>query len=108
MHYFSYNKHSTTDFPKRWKDDFGGDMYFPMVHQILAAFDSSSWQLRYSSLKMFNKNGPILVLDTHWWLDLLLISNYSANMEKQLVRVLDELTTILTNFENTDNHKVSF
>ena len=57
---------------------------------------------------MFNKNGPILVLDTHWWLDLLLISNYSANMEKQLVRVLDELTTILTNFENTDNHKVSF
>ena len=36
----------------------------------------------------------------------LLINVYNANTEKQQVSVLNELTSILSDFENTDNHVI--
>ena len=55
------------------------------------------------------KKGRLLVLDTR--IDgsvFLLINIYNANTEKEQVSVLNELTTILSNFENTLNHNVMF
>ena len=40
--------------------------------------------------------------------DFLLINVYNANTEKEQVSFLNELTTILSNFENIDNHNVVF
>ena len=28
--------HSTTDFGKKWKDDFGGDLHFGVIHLVRA------------------------------------------------------------------------
>lgn len=38
----------------------------------------------------------------------MIIDIYSANTEKQLVSVFNEVTTILSTFENTDNYNVAF
>ena len=40
--------------------------------------------------------------------DFLLINDYNANSEKEQVSFLNELSTILSNFENIDNHNVVF
>ena len=45
---------------------------------------------------------------TDWWLLFLLINIYNANTKKEQISVIDELTTILSNFENIDNHNVIF
>ena len=56
---------------------------------------------------MSDKKGRLLVLDTRIdGSDFLLINIYNANTEKELVSVLNELTTMLSNFENTLNHYV--
>ena len=55
--------------------------------------------------KLSDKKRRVLVLDTRIDdSDFLLINIYNANTEKEQVSVLDELTTILSNFENTLNH----
>ena len=55
--------------------------------------------------KLSNKKGQLLVLDTRIdGSDFLLINIYNANTEKEQVSALNELTTILSNFENTLNH----
>ena len=57
--------------------------------------------------KLSDKKGRILVL--HAWIDgfdFLLLNIYSAITEKEQVSVLKELTTILSNFENIDNHVI--
>ena len=40
--------------------------------------------------------------------DFLLINVYNADTEKEQVSFLNELSTILSNFENIDNHNVVF
>lgn len=40
--------------------------------------------------------------------DFLLINIYNANSEKKQVSVLNDLTTIISNFENIDNHNFIF
>ena len=56
---------------------------------------------------MSDKKGRVLVLDTRIDdSDFLLINIYNANTEKEQVSVLNELTTILSNFENNLNHNV--
>ena len=55
--------------------------------------------------KLSDKKRRVLVLDTRIDdSDFLLINIYNANTEKEQVSVLDELTTILSTFENTLNH----
>ena len=56
---------------------------------------------------MSDKKGRLLVLGTRIdGSDFLLINIYNANTEKEQVSVLNELTTILSNFENNLNHNV--
>ena len=56
---------------------------------------------------MSDKKGRLLVLGTRIdGSDFLLINIYNANTEKKQVSVLNELTTILSNFENNLNHNV--
>ena len=56
---------------------------------------------------MSDKKGRVLVLDARIDdSDFLLINIYNANTEKEQVSVLNELTTILSNFENIHNHNV--
>ena len=56
---------------------------------------------------MSDKKGRVLVLDARIDdFDFLLINIYNANTEKEQVSVLNELTTILSNFENIHNHNV--
>ena len=58
---------------------------------------------------MSDKKGRPLVLDTRIdGSEFLLINIYNANTEKEQVSVLNELITILSNFENTFNHNVIF
>ena len=58
---------------------------------------------------MSKKKGLLLVLDTRIdSSDFLLINIYNANTEKEQVSVLNELSSILSNFENTLNHNVIF
>ena len=57
--------------------------------------------------KLSDKKGRVLVLDARIDdFDFLLINIYNANTEKEQVSVLNELTTILSNFENIHNHNV--
>ena len=59
--------------------------------------------------KLSDKKGWVLVLDTRIdGSDFLLINIYNTNTKKEQVSVLNELTTILSNFENTLNHNVIF
>ena len=56
---------------------------------------------------MSDKKGRVLVLDARIDdFDFLLINIYNANTEKEQVSVLNELTTILSNFENIHNDNV--
>ena len=55
--------------------------------------------------KLSDKKGRVLILDTRIdGSDFLLINIYNTNTEKEQVSVLNELTTILSNFANTLNH----
>ena len=72
---------------------------FLMVHLILVE--------KYKKGRV--KKGRVLVLDAQiHGSDFLLINIYNANTEKEQVSVLNELTTILSYFENTLNHNVIF
>ena len=72
---------------------------FLMVHLILVE--------KYKKGRV--KKGRVLVLDAQIdGSDFLFINIYNANTEKEQVSVLNELTTILSYFENTLNHNVIF
>ena len=59
--------------------------------------------------KLSDKKGRVLILDTRIdGSDFLLINIYNTNTEKEQVSVLNELTTILSNFQNTLNHNFIF
>ena len=96
---------------KKWKDEFGGDLHFShgSSHscQVLIAFYGN--QDITVKKKLSNKKGRVLVLDVRIDdSDFLFINIYNANMEKEQVSVLNELSTILSNFENIHNHNVIF
>ena len=56
---------------------------------------------------MSHNKGEILFLDALIDdFDFLLINIYNANTEKEHVSVLNELITILSNFENINSHNV--
>ena len=71
-------------------------------------FDSFLWYPRHRTLKnLSDKKGWIIVLDAQIdGFDFLLTNIYNAKAEKEQVNVVNELTTILSNFENTDNHVI--
>ena len=59
--------------------------------------------------KLSDKKGRVLILDTRIdGSDFLLINIYNTNTGKEQVSVLNELTTILSNFQNTLNHNFIF
>ena len=96
---------------KKWKDEFGGDLHFSHGSSnscgVLIAFYGN--EDRTVKKKLSDKKGRVLVLDTRiGGSNFLLINIYNANSEKEQVSVLNELTTILSNFENTLNHTVIF
>ena len=58
---------------------------------------------------MSDKKGRVLVLDVQIDdSDFLLMNIYNANTEKEQVSVLNELSTILSNFKNIHNHNIIF
>ena len=58
---------------------------------------------------MSDKKERVLVLDARIdGSDFLLLNIYNPNAEKEQVNVLNELITILSNFENSRNHNVIF
>ena len=96
---------------KKWKDEFGGDLYFS--HR-----SSNSWGVLIAfyvnqditvKKNLTDKKGQVLVLEARIDdFDFFLINIHNANSEKEQVCVLKELTTILSNFENIHNHNVIF
>ena len=108
---FLQETHSTIAYEKKWKDEFGGGLHFSHSSsnscRVLIAFYGNqdiTVKKRFS-----DKKGRVLVLDTRIDdSDFLVINIYNANMEKEQVSVLNELITILFNFENTLNHNVIF
>ena len=107
MYYFSCKKRFRLR--KKWKDEFGGDLYF--FHG-----SSNSWGV----LIVFYGNQDITVKKVVWqkrtstcfrWTDWRLwffALKYNPNADKEQVSVLNELITILSNFENSHNHNVIF
>ena len=101
--------HSITDCEKKWKNEFGGDLHFyhdlPNFCRVLIAFYGI--QDITVKKKLSNKKGRDLVLETRIDdFDFLLINICNANTEKEQTSVLNELTTILSNFGNIHNHNV--
>ena len=108
---FLQETHSTIACEKKWKDEFGGDLHFSHGSSnscgVLIAFYGN--QDITVKKKLSDKKGRVLVLDARIDdSDFLLINIYNANTEKEKVSVLNELITILSNFENTLNHNVIF
>ena len=108
---FLRETHSTTGCEKKWKDEFGGDLHFSHDPSnscgVLIAFYGN--QDIAVKKKLPDKKGRVLVLDVQ--IDdsvLLLINIYNANTEKEQISVLDELSTIMSSFENIHNHNVIF
>ena len=71
-------------------------------------FDSFLWYPRHRTFKNLSyKKGRIIVLDAQiYGFDFLLININNTKAEKEQVNIVNELTTILSNFDNIDNHVI--
>ena len=106
---FLQETHSTIDCEKKWNEEFGGDLHFSHGSSnscgVLIAFYGN--QDITVKKKLSDKKGRVLLLNVR--IDdfyFLLMNIYDANTEKEQVSVLNDLSTILSNFENI--HTVIF
>ena len=108
---FLQESHSTISCEKNWKDEFGGDLLFSHGSSnycgvLIAFFGNQDITVKK---KLSDKKWRVLVLDVRIdSSDFLFINIYNANTEKEQVSALNELITILSNFENTLNRNVIF
>ena len=96
---------------KMWKDEFGVELHFSHGSsnscRVLIAFCGN--QDITFKINLSNKKGRLLVFDERIDnSDFLLINIYNANTETEQVNAFNELSTILSTFENIHNHNAVF
>ena len=96
---------------KKWKDELGGDLDFSHGLSNFCRVSITFYGIQDITVekKLSDKKGRVLVLEA--WIndfDFLLVNIYHANTENEQVSVPNELTIILSNFENIHNQNVIF
>ena len=106
---FLQETHSTIACEKKWKDEFGGDLHFSHGSsnscEVLIAFYGNQ-DITVKKSCPTKKGESLFQIHGLTTLIFCFLNIYNANTEKEQVSVLNELTTILSNFENTLNHNV--
>ena len=106
---FLQETHSISETELKWKDEFGGQCFFSHGTSnscgVLIAFHGIE---KFSINKKFSDNkGRMLILDALIGdSNFIFINLYNANSESEQIKVLEELTLLLSQFDLTKNQKI--